>query len=454
MLPLVAGCFAVTRTETDLYTITIRDTTIREDAVNPPGEREGGTIYPSPRSVDISRRYLQKDSAVNRYYPAFLRFGGIETMSFLSVGTSTEGAGNGLFGLYDLAKLRKKDETTFFGGYFYRLVPYEVRLRWFGDDPDWTLGTSVAEGFMRKLDSNSEFKPGEYLLSVLNGYVRKRIFLRDEAPYVMIVPYIGISAFPSQYVNLGASLDIGSYGGFNLRAYLGYVNGTSSWFAVNPLDSADYGAAFPYAGISVSALDFVNKTGELFVEWKDYRHNAIEVSGLNLDLVRSLGAVDAFNGDTITGANPAISGFGLRLASANVPLPFGNRHFFVGTSLLNILALSSSEFAFGYLPIRVGYRHNLIPEQLNVEPFAELTYYPSTAFQLGARASLKISDWVQGNVMLAYATGSISDDTKAGLEEMFKGMDLSQAGSFSTVYLGVGVGFGDVFHSPEEVARQ
>lgn len=451
---LLAGCFAVTRTETDLYTVTIRDTTIREDAVNPPGEREGGTIYPSPRSVEISRRYVQRDSAVNRYYPAFLRFGGIEAMSFLTTDASTEGAGNGLFGLYDLLNRRDTSDETVFGGSFYRLVPYEMRLRWFNDDPNWTLGTSVAEGFVRKLDNSSRFKNGEYLLSVINGYIRKRIFLREEPPYVMIVPFVGLSGFPSQYVNLGATIDVGSLGGFNLRGYAGYVHGTSSWFATGPGDTLDYSAAFPYLGIGVSALDFVNRTEELFIEWKDHDHNALEVAALNVDLVHSFNARDAFAGDTVEADAPAISGFVMRLGSATLPLPFGNRRFFIGTSLLNVLALSGRQLAYGFLPIRAGYRHNLLLDQLNVEPFMELTYYPSTSFQIGARASVQISEWIQGNATIAYATGSMSDEVKEGLNNMFDGLDLQDGQEFSTVYLGVGVGFGDVFHTPEEVMRR
>ena len=451
---ILSGCFAITRTETDLYTITIRDTTIREDAVNPPGEREGGTIYPSPRSVDISRRMLQKDSVENRYYPAFLRFGGIEAMSFFSTGTSAQGAGNGLAGLYDLLTLRETSDMTTFGGSFYRVIPYETRLRWLGDDPNWTIGTSVAEAFLRKLDTSSRLRPGEYLLSVFNGYLRKRIFLREQAPYVMVVPFVGLSGFPSQYLNLGSTIDVGSMGGFNLRAYAGYVHGTSSWFATGVRDTADYSASFPYFGIGVSALDFVNKTEELFIEWKDHDHNAIEVSALNVDLVHSFGADDPFAGDTVGGEPPAISGFNLHIASANYPLPFANNRVFVGTSLFNMMALSASEFAYGFLPIRAGYRHNVLFDEVNVEPFVELNYYPSTSLQLGARATVRITPWIQGNIIAAYATGSIDDDTKRGLEELIDGLDLGQAGDFSTFYLGVGLGFGDVTHTPEEVMRK
>lgn len=453
LLPLLAGCFAVTRTETDLYTITIRDTTIREDAINPPGEREGGTIYPSPRSLEISRRLVQRDSVVNRYYPAFLRLGGIEAMSFVSPDASTDGAGNGLFGLYDLLNLRDTSDRTVFGGSFYRLMPYEVRLRWFDDSPDWTLGTSVAEMFIRKLDNRSGLEPGEYLMSVVNGYIRKRIFLREEPPYVMVVPFLGLSAFPSQYVNGGATIDVGSFGGFNLRGYAGYVHGTSSWFA-GSRDTLDYSTSFPYFGIGISALDFVNKTEELFIEWKDHDHNAIEVSAMNLAFVRSLNADDPFSGDTVAGSTPAISGFALRVASASYHLPFANNRFFVGTSLVNFMPLSGSELAYSFLPIRAGYRQNLLLDQLNVEPFIELNYYPTTVFQVGARASLKISDWVQGEFIIAYADGSIDDDVKEGLLNIFDDLELQNNNDFSTVYLGIGLGIGDVFHTPEEVMRR
>ena len=85
---LLSGCYTITRTEEDLYTITQSDTTIREEVHNPPGDRENGTIYPSPRTVQITREYVQRDSTVERHYPAFLRFGGIETAGFFSTGST------------------------------------------------------------------------------------------------------------------------------------------------------------------------------------------------------------------------------------------------------------------------------------------------------------------------------------------------------------------------------
>ena len=62
----ISGCVTITRTEEDLYTITESDTTIREEVHNPPGDRDNGTIYPSPRTVEIERQYVQRDSVVER----------------------------------------------------------------------------------------------------------------------------------------------------------------------------------------------------------------------------------------------------------------------------------------------------------------------------------------------------------------------------------------------------
>jgi hypothetical protein len=127
---------------------------------------------------------------------------------------------------------------------------------------------------------------------------------------------------------------------------------------------------------------------------------------------------------------------------------------YVGTSLFNLLALSGSELAYGVLPLRIGYRHNLIQDDLNIEPFAELNYFPCTSLQIGAKARLKVTDWVQGSLTAAYATGSLDVLARRGLEEALPELELANNLDFSTFYLGVGLGFGDVFNTPEEVTRR
>ncbi|HVZ40143.1 MAG TPA: hypothetical protein VHI13_12770 [Candidatus Kapabacteria bacterium] len=445
---LLAGCFSATRIETDTYTITQRDTTIRENMRNVPGERDNGTIYPTSRSVEIKRNYVNRDSVVNRYYPAFLRFGGIETAGFIGTGGSTQGSGNGLFGLYRLLNGKYADSTKFFTGYMYRIMPYEVRLRAFDDDPNWTFGTAAFETFINQRDSSAVSASNESLMGVLPIYVRHRFFLRDKPPYVMVVPFLGLGLIPSQYVNLGATLDVGSIGGFNIRAYAGFVTGTHLLFQDSAQRALGGDVSFPYVGLGVSALDFVNRTEELKVEWKDHHHNAIEVAVANLELAYSTTDSAEVFGSKKSSIGSFPTGITLRFASASVNLPVADHHFFVGTSLFNLMALSKAEIAFGFLPLRVGYRKPLIGNDLNLEPFAEYTYYPSTAYQIGVKASMKIYDWTQLEVTAAYAHGSPNLDVLTGFE------DLKSLGDFSTFYLGIGFGLGDVFHTVEEVERK
>jgi hypothetical protein len=444
------GCITFTRTERDVYTVTQRDTTIREDVNNAPGQRDNGTIYPSPGSVEILRSYVQKDSVVTRYYPAFLRAGIFEAASFLTAGGSSKGSGNGLFGVYDLLTGKRTSGTKTFGANMYRLLFYEWRLRWFQDSPNWTIGLVGWEQFIRQKDSSVSLGPGESLTGVMAGYVRKRFFLREEVPYVMVVPFVGLGLLPSQYINLGATIDVGSYGGFNVRGYAGVVAGSSSLSRTSENDTRDYSVSFPYFGIGISSLDFVNKTEELFIEWKDHKHSALEVSALNIDLVRSLSSDTRFAGsDSLSNSSGAFSGFLLRAGTATYPLPIGERRWFVGTSLVNLMLLSGTEIGYGFLPIRTGYRFNLLYDELNLEPFLEFNYYPSTIFHAGLRLSVPLPVWdgLMVNVLAGYAAGSLNLDLPAGLEEFATFND------WSTGYIGIGVGIFDYFHTPEQVMK-
>lgn len=474
----LGGCsnlFVVTRTETDLYTITERDTTIRQDVKNAPGDRDNGTIYPSPRTVEISRQYIQRDSTVNRYYPAFLRFGLIEAASFIAPGQSDAGSGRGLFGLYDLLSLKFTDSSKVLGAYMYRILPYELWLRVFRDDPNWTIGTAAYENFIRQSDSSADIGPGESLDAVLPLYVRRRFYFREKPPYIMAQPFLGIGLFPSAYVNLGATFDIGSYGGLNFRAYAGFITGTAYTqpdtitrerrvgpFIVQERVGVDNSLTTPYFGVGVSAIDFVNRVPELFVEWKDHKHSAIEVSALNLDLVYSSSQkggrfLNPSQNDSSAVAYP--SGMLLHFGSANLPiLPLADGNFFVGTSLFNGMLFSTQEIAFGWLPLRAGYRMDLMESNLNLVGAAEYTYYPSSALTIGARLALTIADFspygkLQLNAVAGYATGSLGFDVDQDIKDQFNIDDSQLDTSFSTFYFGVGIGIGDLFNTLARVMK-
>ena len=96
---LITSC-SVTRTERDVYTITIRDTTTLEEQKNAPGTRDNGVIYPSSRVFQSQRTITQKDSIVERYYPDFIRLGVFESVGFFFSGKSDHALCNGLFGIF------------------------------------------------------------------------------------------------------------------------------------------------------------------------------------------------------------------------------------------------------------------------------------------------------------------------------------------------------------------
>ncbi len=449
----LGGCFfshvenPITRTETDYYTITDRDTTVRETARNVPGSAaDNGVVFPSSRDIFVNRHTLSHDSTHDRTYPNFLRAGGIEFAGLLG-SSSANGLGPGLFGIFSLPTAAQittpgtlfmpgtNPSPQVFKGELLRLMPYEYRLRWFNDAPNWTVGWSAFE--LLAPDENRS----KWLWSLgTNIYLRRRIFLSDQIPYIIFDPFLGVGVFPSGYVNLGGELQIGSLAGFNLRAYAGLAAGFNSWSP--PVTNE----VFPYLGLGVSALDFTNKVEETEKEWKQYVHTGIDVN--------------IFEGSLLWTAQPYLSiwqdssipfnAVQLKFATAEVPLPFGNYHFWVGTSLINWMAFGFDKQGLGVLPVRAGYRAYLFGEDLMLEPFVEMNYYPSTVLNIGARLKLDTHTNENVGVTLGYATGSPGDFSP----QLFNTAGVQQSTTFSSFYLGVSLYLGDWNVSPETVRAE
>jgi len=462
---LFAGCFLshvenpVTRTETDYYTITDRDTVSHEIVRNAPGEaQDNGVVFPSSRETHSHRNTLSHDSTHDRNYPNFLRAGGLETAGLLG-SSSSNGLGPGLFGIFALfnsEQLFHLDSTPVAGtlykptdslhpqntngnqtfkGELIRFMPYEYRLRWFNDAPNWTVGWSALE--LLQQDENRDHR----LLSIAtNIYLRRRFYISDQIPYLIFAPYFGVSVYPSPYINLGGEMDFGSLAGMNLRAYLGYAAGFNQWSP--PVNSVN----FPYFGLGVSVLDFVNLPEETEHEWKYYTHTGINVNILEATVlaVNSSGYTSFF--DTSL-ANLPIKGLQLKFANVEIPIPIWNYHLWAGTSLINWMAVSFEHQGVGVLPLRLGYRQYVFGEDLMVEPFIEYNYYPSTIFNIGAQ--IKLDTWTHENIgiTLGYASGSAG----AFSPQLFNTGALAQATDFSTAYLGISLYFGDWNKTPETI---
>jgi hypothetical protein len=462
---IFSGCFLshvenpITRTETDYYTITDRDTTTHEIVRNAPGTtHDNGVVFPSSRETHIYRNTLSHDSTHDRPYPNFLRAGGLETVGLIG-SSSSNGLGPGLFGIYALFNSNQilpssntpvsgtiykptnsiQTENTngnqLFKGEIIRVMPYEYWLRWFNDAPNWTLGWSAFELLAKDENRNNWFTSYG-----TNVYLRRRIFISDQIPYLIFSPFAGVSAYPSAYINAGGELQFGSLAGMNVRAYAGFAAGFTQW--TNSTNSA----AFPYFGLGISVLDFTNTPQETEHEWKYYTHTGIDVNILEATWMATSKKYTSIWSDSTLPLN-AIQ---IKFATVEIPLPFGNYHFWAGTSLLNYMGMGFQNQALGVLPLRVGYRQYIFAEDLMIEPFIEYNYYPSNVFNIGAQ--LKLDTWSHENIGITfgYATGSAGSFSP----QLFNTGAPAQGTSFSTAYLGFSLFLGDWDESPETVRAQ
>jgi hypothetical protein len=441
----LASC--VTRYETDAYTITIRDSLIRENVRNAPGSGgENGTVFPSSRTMRLTRESLSYDSTYERQYPAFLRYGGIEFAGMIT-GSSNPGLGAGFLGIYTLLDsnhnlfknlVNKTPENSIFKGRLFRLLPLEYQLHWFNESPDWTIGWNGYESIAKDDD-------GSNTLSSIgaNLYIRKRYWFRERPPYLFASPFFGLSILPSVYINLGAEMTLGSFGGFNLRGYAGFATGfTIKTFL--PVGQDAKTITTPYFGFGVSALDFVNKVSETKHEWKDYLHSAVEVSAIDLDLLDAFASYP--NLFQIPGNIP-ITGANVQLATAHFPLDIWDGKFWAGTSLFKFFALGYNQAVLSVLPLRFGYRQYLIAEDLTLEPFIEANYYPSSFINLGGRLRLNTFHDMTVGFVFGYANGSTGAFYNKALIHQGSGIPASIA----SFYFGISFSPKDRLNTPELV---
>lgn len=430
-----------TRVEQDAYTITTKDTTLHNTVKNAVGARDNGVIYPSSRSLNVETNSTQYDSIIERTYPSLIRYGLFESVGLIGTSSSATGLGSGMFGIMGFFDQNMwiqggSDRNAFFTGGIYRIGIVETRLRWFHDAKDWTIGSSAIEGIIHEGNISST------LTAIFPVYFRKRYYLRESIPYITITPTVGLGYFPSQYLNLSTSLDVGSMGGLNFRAYLGLAAGGYLTHT-----SPDFHTV-PYAGLGVSVLDFINRVPELYTEWKDHEHSSWNIGLLQFSMLYS-GADAAFLKSSKPSNSP-IKGMIARVAPVAIALPLLDHRLYAGTSLFNFVALGQSQFGFGVLPIRAGYWYPVTDNELSLEPFIEYNYYPSSFVHLGGKLSMNTgflgnflsnifvqAGWVNGSMV----TGIVSDFAD----------QLGVSTSFSGAYIGLGIGVNDKLFFPKEL---
>ncbi len=434
---LVQSCALLNRSESDLYKVTLKDSLYVYNSSDKNEMEAKGVLAPIQTREIHKRTEISRDSVESRHYPAFIRAGLFEGVGLIN--GSSNGIGTGLFGVYpELKKLSltyRGEKGKIFGGGIYRLGILEYRLRWFEDSPNWTIGINAAEFIL----PNS--KAEDMLFSYFPVYIKKRFFLKETLPYICISASGGVGLYPSNYLNLSGSLDIGSYGGLCLRTYLGIVMGYNSektqQIQNNDFVSTAQTVVAPYFGIGVGVFDFTNTLKDYNTEWKNHKHSAWNVGLINVGL-------NMFSGKDL---NAVFSGYSMEIAKTHIILPFGDYRFTAGTSLINFVSLKESKQIFaGLLPIEISYWKPLIGNSLIARPFLKLNYYPSTVAEIGVAMNIRLNEMFTMNAKLEYAVGKTGDF----------GADLSPLGynsnkEISKVIFNFSIGFADRIMLPDEI---
>lgn len=440
----VSGCGSVTRVERDVYTHTYVDTTQVERVRNPPGQRDNGIVYPSSRTVETRRNVIQMDSVAVREYPDFIRLGIFEGIGMIGSGQGGTSVNLGPFGMYwdvdrfirTIADRRRLADTVdnMFDGSVHRFGIGEWRLRWFDDAPGWSWGITGVELF-RADDDSDHWLTGAGVLTI-----SKRFYLKESIPYAALRVSAGFAAFPSRYVHVTTSADLGSIGGLNMRAYAGYAFGVNSGKAVSDF------VGVPYIGIGASVLDFVNRDTELDREWRDMEHSSWFIGMADVTFLGSNVESSIFN-MTATGSDkPTLTGLIARIAPVTIALPVLDYRLAVGTSGVSFLALGGTAFGLAVLPVRMSYVAHPFDMPLQVEPFIEASYAPSTFAHIGLRGAVPINEQASLHLQLGYVSGSTG--STRGLDASGRDVNIT---AFNGFYIGIGAGIMDRFFGRKDL---
>ncbi len=429
----------ITRTTEYKLTNTTIDTLVVEESNNAPGENRG-VVFPSSTSETRTRIVQQYDSLFVREYPDFIRYGLVEYAGFAATGGGDNPLAPGLFGVYEMFGFDlpgQDEESAVFTGGLTRYGILEYRLRWFQDAANWSIGTYLYEEICK--DAATENTLG----AVLPIYIKKRYFLRDDIPYITVSPYFGFGMYPSVYGNLGVSLDVGSLSGLNFRAYAGYAMGTNPVYSpfVRDNRNAEWEIestqpSIPYIGLGVSFLDFHNHPRETEEQWHEHVHSGWQIGFLNVALVNA--GVEKGLFELTDGESAPVSGLIAHMLPVKVALPYLNKRLYAGTSLFSLHALGLQEWGMSVLPVRLGYWHTLLPDELTVEPFIEYGYYPSSMFTVGSRVNLFLTRMFNVGLIGGFTTGSSPLDFDDRLID-----ELGLPDSFSTGFFGLHIGVSD-----------
>lgn len=434
---------AITRVEKDVVTVTRADSLSVSTATIARGASDNGIIFPSSLQKESRRTLVQRDSIVLRYFPGVLRVGLFEGTGLMGSQLDGLNVGRGVFGLHpsvDFLRYENKRNVQsdgVFQGAMYRIGVLEWPIFWFTDDAGWSWGITGAE--IIQPDDNA----ANTLISAGLLTIRKRFYLSDRIPYTDAMIGISLGVIPDGMIHPHASLGIGSVGGINLRLNAGFPIG-QDW-------ANDKGTSFPYIGLGVSVLDFLNRPQEMDVEWTNHEHSAWNVSLFSIAYIGSDATNKFFDDDAYQQAGQEAPkqfithGYMFHVGSADLALPLADYHITAGTSLLTLVALfgnQNSGFgsagAIGVLPLRVGGAWEVFGTPILFQPFLEVSYLPSEIFNIGFRLTAPLNGLPSAYLIV----GRVSGNTKS-LVDASKSLIIRDPTAFAGIYAGIGLSLFD-----------
>jgi hypothetical protein len=225
-----------------------------------------------------------------------------------------------------------------------------------------------------------------------------------------------------------------------MRAYAGYAFGVNSGKDVSGF------VGVPYIGIGASVLDFVNRDSELEREWRDMEHSSWFIGMADVTFLGSDVESSIFNMNATGADKPTLTGLIARIAPVTIALPVLDHRLAFGTSAVSFLALGGTAFGLAVLPVRLSYVAHPFDMPLQVEPFIEASYAPSTFAHIGLRGAVPINEQASLHLQMGYVSGSTG--STRGLDASGRDVNIT---AFNGFYIGIGAGIMDRFFGRDEL---
>jgi hypothetical protein len=383
MHTLVTSCAFLNRTETDVHTISDKDTTaFRINQIKPTN-----SIYPTDKEFQKNNDLLQRDSIVKRHYPDFIRAGLFESYGGFS---SLSGKGEQKY----FGMLNQYKNKRLFGFGHTRLGFLEKELLWDDDIKGFSYGVTFFEKYYLNQERSID--------GIFTLMLKKQHSLFDDYEMLRLSTVLEFSFVYDEYLNIFEVLEIGSMGGLNLKAKAGCLYSTKNEKGFHP-----------YFALGFSIFDFANYPYENNIEWKDMKHKGRIISALTI--------------------STTLSGVEFDILETKIPINYIDKRLLFGINTVST-KYEDGETTYSVLPISLSFMQNLYKEKFVLMPFYQIAVMPTTMHNLGVETLFRVSEMVNLRAGIKYSYGEEYYPYETDIEYTIKDIDAIK------FYLKIGLG--------------